>query len=247
MKRFSILSIIIPVYNEENYIGKTIENVIRADSYGLRKEIVVVDDGSTDNSKFKVKSEKLKIRKKYPKLKIITIFKTKNEGKGAALKAGFLKSTGDIVLVQDADLEYDPSDYPRLLEPFIQQGADVVYGSRFISNQPHRVLYFWHFIGNFILTTLSNMLTNLNITDIETGYKAFRGDLIRKIAPRLQSKRFGFEPEITARISKMNNLKIFEVGISYFGRTYKDGKKIGWKDGVRALWEILKYNLLTLD
>ena len=242
MKSFSILSIVIPVFNEENYIKKAVEKVLRADASGLKKEIIIVDDGSTDSSKFKVKSSKLKFQKKFPKLKIITIFKTKNEGKGAALKSGFLKSTGDIVLVQDADLEYNPGDYPSLLEPFLSHSADVVYGSRFISNQPHRVLYFWHFIGNLILTTLSNMLTNLNLTDIETGYKVFRGDLIRKIAPRLQSKRFGFEPEITARIAKIKDLKIYEVGISYFGRTYSEGKKIGWKDGLKAIWEIIKYN-----
>lgn len=240
------LSIVIPVYNEEKFIGKTVEKVINADSCGLKKEIIIVNDGSTDNTSkilenFKKKSQ----RKSASKSASIRFYNKKiNEGKGAALKMGFLKSTGDIVLVQDADLEYNPDNYPRLLEPFLKYDVDVVYGSRFISDRPHRVLYFWHFIGNFILTTFSNMCTNLNLTDIETGYKLFRGDLIRRIAPHLQSERFGFEPEITARISKMKNLKIYEVGISYFGRTYKEGKKIGWQDGAKAVWEIFKYNFL---
>jgi hypothetical protein len=146
-------------------------------------------------------------------------------------------------LIQDADLEYSPDDYPILLEPFIKNDADVVFGSRFISNRPHRVLYFWHSQINMFLTAMSNMLTNLNLTDMETGYKVFKGDLIRSIAPKLESKRFGFEPEITSRISKIKNLKIYEVGISYSGRTYAEGKKIGWKDGVNAFWEIIKFNL----
>ena len=149
-----------------------------------------------------------------------------------------------MVLIKDSDLEYDPNNYLKLLEPFLNYEADVVYGSRFISDRPHRVLYFWHFVGNFILTTLSNMFTNLNLTDIETGFKVFNGNLIRKIAPNLQSKRFGFEPEITARIAKIKKLKIYEVGISYYGRTYEEGKKIDWKDGLKAVWEIVKYNFL---
>ena len=244
MKKLKSLSIVIPVYNEENYIEKLIEKVVQADSSGLRKEIIVIDDGSTDETKSKVKSQKLKLQVKNKSLKIIFIDKRKNQGKGSSVKAGFLKSTGDIVLVQDSDLEYDPNNYLKLLEPFLNYEADVVYGSRFISDRPHRVLYFWHFVGNFILTTLSNMFTNLNLTDIETGFKVFNGNLIRKIAPRLQSKRFGFEPEITAIIAKIKNLKIYEVGISYYGRTYKEGKKIGWKDGLKAIWEIVKYNLL---
>ena len=243
MKAFRTLSIIIPVYNEEKFIEKAIEKVIAADSCGLKKEIIVIDDGSTDKTGKIIKT----IQRKSASLSatIRVYFKNKNEGKGSALKNGFLKSTGDIVLIQDADLEYNPDNYLRLLEPFLKYDVDVVYGSRFISDRPHRVLYFWNFIGNFILTTLSNMCTNLNLTDIETGFKVFRGALIRKIAPRLQSKRFGFEPEITARISKMKNLKIYEVGISYFGRTYKEGKKIGWYDGAKAIWEIFKYNFLT--
>lgn len=209
----------------------------------MKKEIIIVDDGSSDETPQILKKIISKFRKE--KFNIKLIFKKRNEGKGAALKTGFLKSTGDIVLIQDADLEYNPDDYPLLLEPFLKNHADVVYGSRFISNRPHRVLYYWHYLANLFLTNLSNMLTNLNLTDMETGYKVFRGALIREIAKKLESKRFGFEPEITARIGKIKKLKIYEVGISYKGRMYEEGKKIGWKDGMRAIWEILKYNLLS--
>ncbi|MBI4973202.1 glycosyltransferase family 2 protein [Candidatus Roizmanbacteria bacterium] len=246
---FKKLSIIIPVYNEEKLIGQTIEKVMTADSSGLIKEIIVVDDGSTDgtvnNLKFEISNLKSNSNIKLQNPKFIFIEKKKNEGKGAALRDGFMKSIGDIVLVQDADLEYDPSDYPYLLEPFLKNNADVVYGSRFISDRPHRVLYFWHSIINRFLTMLSNIFTNLNLTDMETGFKVFRGDLIRKIAPNLQTKRFGFEPEITARISKIKEVKIYEVGISYAGRTYAEGKKIGLVDGIKALWEIVYFNLFT--
>lgn len=235
------LSIVIPVYNEEKLIVQTIERVMQADSLGLEKEIVVIDDGSTDKTVERIKN--LELRIKNEKAKVVTIFQEKNQGKGAALKRAFQETTGDIVLVQDADLEYDPSDYPILLEPFIKQHADVVYGSRFISNRPHRVLYFWHSIVNRFLTMLSNMFTNLNLTDMETGFKVFKGDLIRSLAPKLQTKRFGFEPEITARIAKVPQVKIYEVGISYAGRTYEEGKKIGWKDGIKAVWEIIRYNV----
>lgn len=237
------LSIILPVFNEEAFIVEAIEKVISADSRGLTKEIIIVDDGSTDDT---TKILRKFLRKSVNKsAKIRVIFKKKNEGKGAAVKDGFLKSTGDIVLVQDADMEYSPDDYPLLLEPFLTHNADVVYGSRFISDRPHRVLYFWHYLGNVFLTTLSNIFTNLNLTDMETGFKVVRGDLIRKIAKKLKSNRFGFEPEITARISKIKDIKIYEVGISYWGRTYKEGKKIGWKDGFPALWAIVKFNLFT--
>ncbi|MBN1638767.1 MAG: glycosyltransferase family 2 protein, partial [Ignavibacteriales bacterium] len=207
----------------------------------LKKEIIIVDDGSSDNTPKIIK----KIDKKYKNIKVI--LKKKNEGKCSALKTGFQKSTGDVVIVQDADLEYDPNDYSKLLNPFLEHDADVVYGSRLVTGAPHRVMYFWHSVVNKFLTTLSNMLTNLNLTDMETGYKLFRGDIIRKIAPKLKSTRFGFEPEITAKIAKIKNIKIYELGISYSGRTYEEGKHIDWKDGVKALWEIIYYNLLDED
>lgn len=235
------LSIVIPVYNEEKFIALTLEKVIQCDSCKFKKEIILVDDGSKDQTPRILKQ----LEKQYgPKVQIQLILNKKNQGKGAVLQQGFLKTTGDVVLVQDADLEYDPEDYPLLLEPFLHNDADVVYGSRLVSNRPHRVLYFWHYFVNTWLTNLSNLLTNLNLTDMETGYKVFRGEVIRQIAPKLESKRFGFEPEITAKIAKIKGLKIYEVGISYSGRTYEEGKKIGWKDGVKALWEIFKFNLL---
>lgn len=234
-----ILSIVIPVFNEEGFIELTIQKVILASTPGFKKEIIVVDDGSTDRT-----PQILEDIQGTTKNANIKVLKKKNGGKGTALKLGFLETTGDIVVVQDADLEYNPNDYVLLLKPFIEQKADVVYGSRLVTAAPHRVLYYWHYVVNKILTTISNIFTNLNLTDMETGYKAFRGDLIRKIAPKLESKKFGFEPEITARLAKIKGLKIYEVGISYTGRTYNEGKKIGWKDGVVALWEIIKYNLL---
>jgi glycosyltransferase involved in cell wall biosynthesis len=233
------LSIVIPVFNERDFIEKTIVQVYKANTLSFSKEVIVVDDGSEDGTREVLE----KYYKKNKSIKLI--LKNKNQGKGAALKDGFLKSTGEIVLIQDADLEYDPADYSVLLKPFIEHDADVVYGSRFITDRPHRVLYFWHSRVNVFLTHFSNMLTNLNLTDMETGYKVFKGDLIRSIAPKLKSKRFGFEPEITARIAKVKGLKIYEVGISYAGRTYEEGKKIGWKDGVKAVWEIIKYNLFV--
>lgn len=237
------LSIIIPVYNEDKLIQKTISEVVKFNIPGFGKEIVIIDDGSTDHTKSKIEEE-IKHTKKRD-ISFVTIFKPRNDGKGAAVKDGLLASSGDIVIIQDADLEYSPSDYPLLLEPFLKYDANVVYGSRFISNRPHRVLYFWHYFINQFLTTLSNMLTNLNLTDMETGSKAFKGNLIRTVAKKLESKRFGFEPEVTARISKIKSLKFYEVGISYAGRTYEEGKKINWIDGIKAVWEILKYNLMT--
>lgn len=237
------LSIVIPVYNEEKLIAKTLEVVSRSNTLNLKKEVIVVDDGSTDKTKPNIQKTIVTLTRKYKNIKYQTIFKKANQGKGAAVKDGILLSNGDIVIIQDADLEYSPDDFPLLLEPFLHNDADVVYGSRFISNRPHRVLYFWHYQVNVFLTNLSNMLTNLNLTDMETGYKVWKGPLIRTIAPKLQSQRFGFEPEVTARIAKVKGLKIYEVGISYSGRTYEEGKKIGWKDGVKALFQILKYNL----
>lgn len=230
------LSVVIPVFNENATIIEVINNVLRAPSLGLSKEIIVVDDFSTDGTRELLKEFN---RKK----KIVVYYSDKNKGKGASLREGFLKSSGDIVLVQDADSEYTPTDYPLLLKPIIEGYADVVYGSRFTTANPHRVLYFYHYIANKFVTTLSNILTNLNMTDIETGYKAFRGDLIRKLAGKLESNRFGFEVEITARIAKIANLKIYEVGVSYFGRTYQEGKKITWWDGVKTIFEIIRYNL----
>lgn len=239
-----ILSIVIPVYNEDKFIEETILKTCLANSLNLKREIIIVDDGSRDNTRKVIEKSINALKHKHRNVSFKTLFKSTNAGKGAALKDGFKISTGDIVLVQDADLEYNPDDYPILLEPFLKNEADVVYGSRLISNRPHRVLYFWHYQINLILTSFSNMLTNLNLTDMETGFKAFKGELARKLATKLESSRFGFEPEVTAKVAKVKGLKIYEVGISYSGRTYNEGKKIGWKDGIKAFWEIFKYNLL---
>lgn len=228
------LTILIPAYNEEKTIQTVINAVLAVKLPNWSKEIIVVNDASTDETKSK-------LAKFARQVKIIN--HETNQGKGAALKTGIEKSTGDYLVVQDADLEYNPEEFPLLLEPVEKSNADVVYGSRFISNRPHRVLYFWHSLGNMILTTYSNMLTNLNLTDMETGYKLFEGKLIRRLGKQLETKRFGFEPEITARIAKEKEIKIYEVGISYKGRTYKEGKHIGWKDAVKAFWEVTKYNL----
>ncbi len=238
-KKLTKISIVIPVYNEERYIGILLKKIITSNTVGLKKEIIIVDDNSQDSTIKKISD----FAEKY-KIKINLLQNKKNFGKGASLKKGFLKATGDIVIIQDADLEYDPADYLTILDPFLNFSADVVYGSRFKGNQPTRVLYFWHYVGNRFLTVLSNMFTNINLSDMETGYKAFRGEIIRNIAPSLESKRFGFEPEITAKISKIKKIKIYEVGISYQGRTYQEGKKIGWIDGVKALWQIFYFNIL---
>jgi len=227
------LSIIIPAYNEKNSIRKLIKLVEDVDIGEIEKEIIIIDDGSTDGTRDILKNfhEKHKI-----------ILKEKNQGKGAAVKTGFLHSTGDIAIIQDADLEYDPNEYMRVINPIINKQADVVYGSRLTMHKPHRVLYFWHFLGNKFLTTFSNMLTNLTLTDMETCYKVFNRKAIDTIKNKIKSKRFGIEPEITALIAK-NHLIVFEVGISYFGRTYEQGKKIDWKDGISAIWHIIKCNL----
>lgn len=239
-----ILSIVIPVYNEEKRIVETLRQVVASNTLDLGKEIIVIDDGSKDKTVQNIKNY-LNSFKKDAKINIHLIENKINKGKGAVLKQAFLATKGDIVLVQDADLEYSPDDYPVLLQPFFHYSADVVFGSRFISDRPHRVLYFWHSVVNRCLTWFSNMFTNLNLTDMETGFKVFKGDLIRSIAPKLSAKRFGFEPEITARIAKIREVKIYEVGISYAGRTYQEGKKIGWIDGVKAIWEIIRFNLFS--
>ena len=238
------LSIVVPVFNEETFIHEALSQITKSNTLGLTKEIIIVDDGSKDKTSDSIDNTIRNLASTHKNVSFKTLFKKNNAGKGAAVRDGFELSTGDIVLTQDADLEYSPDDYPILLEPFLKNSADVVYGSRFISNRPHRVLYFWHYQVNLLLTLLSNMFTNLNLTDMETGYKVFKGDLIRSLVNKLESNRFGFEPEITARISKIKGVKIFEVGISYSGRTYNEGKKIGWKDGVKAVWEIFKFNIL---
>ncbi|MGD9975752.1 MAG: glycosyltransferase family 2 protein [Desulfatirhabdiaceae bacterium] len=225
------LSVIIPCYNEKQTIRQIVDRVCRAPFDN--KEIIIVDDGSTDGTKDLLQKEIT------PRVAQI-IYHEKNQGKGAALKTGINAATGDIVLIQDADLEYDPMEYSNLLNPIIKNQADVVFGSRFMGGNPHRVLYFWHRVGNGFLTLASNMFTNLNLTDMESCYKAFRRDIIQGID--IEEKRFGFEPEIVAKVAK-TRCRIFEVGISYYGRTYREGKKIGWKDGFHALYCILKYNI----
>jgi len=223
------LSVVIPVYNEI----KTIRELCHAvKSVAIEKEIILVDDCSTDGTR--------EILRGLSDDSVRVIFQDCNMGKGAALRSGFQHATGDIIIIQDADLEYDPNDYFKLIAPIISGKADVVYGSRFMGDQAHRVVYFWHRVGNGLLTLLSNIFTNLNLTDMETCYKAFRSEIIKSI--RIEENRFGFEPEITAKIAK-KRCRIFEVGISYYGRTYEEGKKIGWKDGFSALRCILKYNI----
>src|SRR5229473_1974961 len=226
------LSIIVPVYNERKVITEVLE---RIEAVGLEKEIVIVDDGPNDGTTELL--QKIEASRRLPSARFI--FKRKNAGKGAALRTGIEEARGDIVLIQDADLEYDPREYSRLIEPIIEGLADVVYGSRFLSG-PHRVLFFWHSLGNRILTLLSNMFTDLNLTDMETCYKAFRREIFSKIT--IEENRFGFEPEITAKIAKLH-CRVYEVPISYFGRDYSEGKKINWKDGIAAFYFIAKYNL----
>ena len=232
------LSIIIPVYNEENtihFILDKIKNVKLLNN--ISKEIIIVDDCSSDNSLLNLKKYLLNNNN----LDIIILNHEINKGKGAALHTGINKATGDIIIIQDADLEYDPQEYNILLKPILDGIADVVYGSRFMGGKPHRVLFFWHSIGNKFLTFLSNMFTNLNLTDMETCYKMFKKEIIQNI--KLNEKRFGFEPEVTAKISKIEGIRIYEVGISYYGRTFEEGKKISWKDGFRAMYCILKYGM----
>lgn len=233
-----VLSIVIPAYNE----GPTIHHILNKIKAvelagGMQKELIIVNDCSRDNTEEAI----LAYKAANPDLPITYYKHEVNQGKGAALHTGIQKATGDYVIIQDADLEYDPKEYNILLKPILDGFADVVYGSRFLGGNPHRILFFWHSIGNRWLTTLSNMLTNLNLTDMETCYKLFRRDIIQGI--KLYEKRFGFEPEVTAKVARVPKVRIYEVGISYYGRTYEEGKKIGWKDGFRAIWCILKYNL----
>lgn len=227
------LTIVIPCYNER----QTIEALLKAvrSAPVAEKEIIVVDDCSTDGTRDLLQGP---LRSMMDQL----VLHEKNQGKGAALRSGFKAATGDVVVVQDADLEYDPNEYPVLMDPIVKNKADVVFGSRFMGGQPHRVVYFWHSIGNRVLTLLSNMFTNINLTDMETCYKMFRREIIQGIT--IEEDRFGFEPEITAKVAK-TGCRIYEVGISYYGRTYAEGKKIGWRDGFRAIYAIIRYNTLS--
>ena len=227
------VSVVIPCFNERDTIEQVVNSVRNSPIQNI--EIIVVDDGSTDGT-IDVLKEKV------AGLADQIIYQPANRGKGAALRTGFAAATGDIILVQDADLEYSPSDYPALLQPIFSGSADVVFGSRFLGGRPHRVLYFWHMVGNRFLTLLSNMFTNLNLTDLESCYKAFRAPLVKNLD--LREKGFGFEPEITAKLAK-THCRIYEVGISYSGRTYEEGKKVNWKDGFRAIYAIVRYNLLS--
>ena len=225
---------IIPVYNEASTIHEIVNRVLAVDT--IDKEIIIIDDFSNDGTREILEKE---ISSKVSKI----LYHEKNKGKGAGIRTGIQYATGDYLIIQDADLEYNPQEYPTLLKPLIDGEADVVFGSRFLTSKEHRVLFFWHYLGNQFLTLLSNMLTNLIFTDIETCYKLFRMDIIKRI--NIKENRFGFEPEIIAKIARIPGIRIYEVGISYHGRTYDEGKKINWKDGVRAFWCILKYNLFN--
>ncbi len=232
------LSVVIPVYNEEKTLRVLVDKVRQVP---IRKELILIDDCSKDRTRDVLKAlEAEGGQDDFNRIRIF--FHDENQGKGAALKTGFSHVEGDIVIIQDADLEYDPAEYPRLLQPIVENKADVVFGSRFLGDQAHRVLYFWHYLGNRFLTTLSNCFTNLNLSDMETCYKVFRRSVIDEITPKLVQKRFGFEPEITARVAR-RRLRVFETSVSYAGRTYAEGKKIGWRDGFKALYCIVRFGI----
>lgn len=232
-------SVIIPAFNESSTIREILQKVIGIRIDGIVLEIIVVNDCSGDNTRELIED----FIREHPEEDVKLINHSKNQGKGAAIHTGIEHATGEFLIIQDADLEYDPEEYYDLLSPALGGKADVVYGSRFIGSNPHRILFFWHSLGNKMLTNFSNMLTNLNLTDMETCYKLFRTDIIQKLY--LREKRFGFEPEVTARISRVPGIRIYEVGISYYGRTYKEGKKINWRDGLRAVYCIIKYNIFS--
>ncbi|MBF0136731.1 MAG: glycosyltransferase family 2 protein [Magnetococcus sp. DMHC-1] len=237
MKNAKSLTIVVPCYNEAKTLVSLVGRVLTAETLGLQREIIIVDDGSRDNSRELAQD----LARQHPDT-IRLVVQPVNQGKGAALRAGFQAATGDLVLVQDADLEYDPCEYPRLLKPILDGVADVVYGSRFRGGDAGRVLYFWHSVGNRFLTLLSNIFTNLNLTDMETCFKVFRREVLAAI--QIEENRFGFEPEITAKVARLGSaIRIYEVGISYHGRSYADGKKITWRDGFWAIYCILRYNL----